>query len=150
VGAAAADRLGKKSLTGWHRQHVDLALHLRISPKRLAGWEPLTYAWRDGDRWVIERETEWDEEQVMLLLAARELQTDIGSHGHPLAEAMSPLADPNRRGVGHHYEVPLPTIDYAAKALADAQDAYGKQYPDANQNGFMWGVKKVVDGPGPA
>jgi hypothetical protein len=121
---------------------------LRVSPKRLAGWEPLTFAHQDGDRWVIEREAEWDDEQVMLLLAARELQADVGPHGHPLSEAMSPLADPNRRNEGWRYEVPPPSVDYAAKALADAQDAYSQQYPDANQNGLLWGVRKVMKGDG--
>jgi hypothetical protein len=84
----------------------------------------------------------------MLLLAARELQADVGPHGHPLSEAMSPLGDPNRRNEGWRYEVPPPSVDYAAKALADAQDAYSQQYPDANQNGLLWGVRKVMKGDG--
>jgi hypothetical protein len=118
-----------------------------VSPKRLAGWEPATYARPDGDGWVFHVEPEWDPQQVALLLAAQELQADIGPHGHPLAETMSPLADPNRRAEGYHYEVPPPAVDYAARAIADAQDAYTQQYPDANMNGFMWGAKKVPDGP---
>lgn len=105
---------------------------------------------RDGDGWRVEREPEWDPEQVALLLAMQELRADIGPHGHPLSETMSPLADPNLRGEGWHYEVPPPATDYAAKAVADAQHAYGEQYPDANQNGLLWGVRKVPDGPFPA
>jgi hypothetical protein len=67
--------------------------------------------------------------------------------GIPSPRAMSPLADPNRRAEGYHYEVPPPAVDYAARAIADAQVAYTQQYPDANMNGFMWGAKKVPDGP---
>jgi hypothetical protein len=117
-----------------------------VSPKRLAGWEPATYVRPDGDGWVFHVEPEWDAEQVALLLAVKELRADVGTHGHPLTESMSPLADPNRRGDGWLYEVPPPAVDYAAKALADAQDAYTAQYPDANQNGLMWGVRKRMKG----
>jgi hypothetical protein len=116
-----------------------------VSPKRLAGWEPATYARPDGDGWVFHVEPEWDPQQVALLLAAQELQADIGPHGHPLAEAMSPDGDPANPRRKYHYEVPLPAVDFAAKALADAQDARRQQYPDATENGLMWGVKKVDD-----
>jgi hypothetical protein len=117
-----------------------------VSPKRLAGWEPQhRYRQTAPDQWVVEVEPEWDSEQVTLLLAARELQADIGAHGHPLTEAMSPDGDPANPRRKYHYEVPLPAVDFAAKALADAQDARRQQYPDATENGLMWGVKKVDD-----
>jgi hypothetical protein len=37
----------------------------------------------------------------------------------------------------------LPRVDYAAKALHDAQRAYYKAHPDENPNDHIWSVEKV-------
>jgi hypothetical protein len=124
---------------------------MRVSPRRLAGWEPTetTEYFYEGDRLigsVTTREPEWDTSQVDLLLALHAFNADIGSHGHSLAKATSEAANPN------NYESPLryvgkgPFTDWAKKAELDKQDAYRAEFPkDAapNMNGMYFTVEEV-------
>lgn len=92
------------------------------------------------ERIVVTREPEWDEEQVALLLAAAELEADVGPHGHPMAEAMSPLADPGRPE-GYRYQARY-RVDHAARELSTAQRNFEKAYPDADPAMYVWTVEK--------
>jgi hypothetical protein len=91
------------------------------------------------------REPEFDPLQVSLLLGFQELDGDRGSHGQPMSEATSVDADPAVLGTYHYEANQFPIVDRAAKALADAQNAYYDRYPKAPREGHVWVVKKVVD-----
>jgi hypothetical protein len=133
---------------------VRLARELKVSPKRLTGWEPterITVTARDSrgrpSVFHVEREPEWDDEQVALLLALDETEEEIGPHGIPMAEATSPLADPSNRFVGWHYEVPPPKIDHAQRALNVEQDRRREAYPEEDAASLLWTLTRVEDGP---
>jgi hypothetical protein len=80
-------------------------------------------------RSITTRESEWTPDEVAALLASRILEKDMGPHGHPMSEATSPLAAPGSKNQKWRYVgSPLPVQDHAAKALADAQDAYKNQW----------------------
>lgn len=93
------------------------------------------------ERTIVTRESEWDDGQVALLIASKQLRTDVGSHGHPMSEAMSPLADPNRVE-GWHYVAHVHR-DWAAKEIADKQAKRAKDFPDADLSADIWTVEKV-------
>ena len=121
-----------------------------VSPSRLLGREPrevTEYAY-DGDRLigsVTTREPEFSRDHLDLLLAHERLEADRGSHGQPMSEATDPSGDPAKKG-GWRYEANrLPRVDFAAKALADQQDAFYKKWPKASRNGHLWYVKRVDD-----
>ncbi|WIE54230.1 hypothetical protein [Curtobacterium sp. MCBD17_003] len=93
------------------------------------------------------REPEFDEHQVALLLNHQRQARDMGSHGQPMSEALSPEADPSRDG-GWHYEASeYPTVDYAELALSQARDSYfekhGKKLSDAQKRSMHWRVHRV-------
>lgn len=108
----------------------------------MKGWEPAevtTYEY-DGDRLVRSvtvRESEYDGEQVALLLASRRISADVGPHGIPMSEATA--AD----GRGKFEGFPVPRIDWAEFARQHAKDHYYAQYPDADRAGHLWGVRRV-------
>ena len=83
---------------------------------------------------VVTRDPEFTREDVALLLASRRRAAEPMSHGVPLAEAMDPANQ-------FAFEAQKrPTVDYADKALKDAQDAYYKSRPkDESRNGHRWG-----------
>lgn len=119
----------------------------------MSGWEPVrrvTVADRDKQGrpavFHVEQEAEWDEEQVTLLLAADELAAGIGSHGIPMSDATSALADPNDRFRGYHY-VARVKIDHAQRALNTAQDERAAAYPDEDAGSLLWALDRVEDGP---
>lgn len=94
---------------------------------------------------MVTRDSEWDDEQIALLIAARGLKHETGPHGHPMDEALSPLADPNRRlPGGWHYEAHR-RIDRAQQAVAAAQADLAKRYPDADFSADIWTVGKVFN-----
>jgi hypothetical protein len=97
-------------------------------------------------RVIHRREPEFSSEDVALLLAHRALEArPRGPHGELLAESTDPRADPSKPG-GWHYEAnQKPRIDYAAKAVADAQDAFYEKWPKASRNGHQWYVTRVDD-----
>lgn len=99
----------------------------------------------DGDRLVRSvtvREREYtDDDLVALVESAR--QAPRGSHGWPVDEAMSADGDPADWGAKYRWHVPPPAVDFAQKALDQAQDAYRKQYPDADLGALRWRVEKI-------
>lgn len=119
----------------------------------MTGWEPATVLRvieRDGDgnpsAFHVERESEWNEEQVALLQAARDLAGQIGPHGIPMDEATSPLADPNNPD-GYHYAVRV-RIDHAQRAINLAQKERRKAFPEEDDLSLMWRVERR-EGPKP-
>lgn len=117
-----------------------------VSPRRLSGWEPaeVTEYHYDGDRLVgstTRREPEWGDADRVAVLAELERRRLTGSHGQPLDEAMSPLADPSSWEAQWGYAA-SPNMDYAAQALERAQDDYRKKYGDV-PHGLKWSVRKV-------
>lgn len=105
------------------------------------GWEPreITDVFEDGKRvrrTITRREPEFTPLEVNKLLASKELQDDLNPYGIPYSEATDKANE-------HMFVADqLPTIDFAAKAIGDAQDAYYKQWPDAPSNGHLWRVKR--------
>lgn len=74
--------------------------------------------------------------EVALLLASRRAEKiPRGRHGLTLQEATD-------RENEYAYTVPLPTTDFAAKAIADAQEKYRKDWPDAQLDALLWRVEK--------
>jgi hypothetical protein len=101
----------------------------------------------------IEREPEWSEEDIALLLALLELRAEeraaaaeIGPHGRPMSEATSPNADPANRRHGWHYETRF-RIDHAQRALNLARSQMVADYPDVDVDSLEWTVVRVEDGP---
>ena len=84
----------------------------------------------------------WDPEQIDLLLASVEVDSEYGQYGELLSEAMSEDANPNNYESGIRYVADGPRINWAAKAVGDAQDAFYKEH-DIARNGHVWGVKRV-------
>lgn len=120
-------------------------MSLGVAPKRLWGWEPRTYTQYvfDGDRVIGEvstTEPEFDPGQVAILLAHGRLERDKNSVGIPLDVAMNPDNQFKFRASG-------PTVDWAEKALHDAQkrfyDQYDKPGAPADRAGHKWSVKLV-------
>ena len=114
----------------------------------MSGWEPrefATYTFDDagnrvGETWV--REQEFDAHDVRLMVAHLRREADIGSHGQPMSEATSADANPATHG-GYRYEAnSAPRIDWAAKALAGAQETYYKANPNVSRDGHLWWVQK--------
>lgn len=88
------------------------------------------------------RDSEWDDEQIALLLASGDMRAEIGPHGQPMDEAMSPLADPWKRAPGGWRYVPRVRTDFAQRAIAAAQAERQKKYPDADLSADVWTVEK--------
>lgn len=106
------------------------------------GWEPAsitTYEYDDSGRLsraVTVREPEytaWD--RAALLRDVADSKIRRGSHGLPLSET----TDPENQFA---YEAETPAMDWAQKALDDAQEAYKKQNPKASLGALLWRVKK--------
>jgi len=127
----------------------------------LWGWSPrehTEYHYDDAGLLVgstTTREPEFDATQRALVRTVQEQLDMVGPHGHPMDEATSPLADPNEPG-GWYYAAGVeivnpagqrrrvPIVDFAEKALLDAQDAYRKAAgDDANLNGLHWPVRRI-------
>lgn len=93
-------------------------------------------------RAITRREPEWSHDDVDLMVASRQLEASIGSHGQPLDEAMSPLADPSSWGAEYGYETYLEK-DFAMKAKQDREDAERKALPEGgSMNGLVVRVRK--------
>lgn len=87
-------------------------------------------------RTVTRREPEFTRNEVDKLIASAELEADMNAYGIPYSEATA-------RENEHAFAAePIPTIDFSAKAIGDAQDAYYKQWPDVSRNGHLWRVRK--------
>lgn len=115
------------------------------------GWEPVEstrhfYKKRKLFRTETTRESEWDMEQVELLLAAESYKSDLGSHGQLLSKSTNPDADPNNYESSLRYVAHGPFTDWAEKARLDKIDAYRKSFPegtDVNMNGMFFTVEEV-------
>lgn len=101
-----------------------------MAPRTLWGFVP-----SDG-------ESEFDPEQVDWLLASSQLDAEYGEYGEVLADAINDAADPQNLGSGYQYVPVGPKINWAVKAVADAQDAAYKD-KDVNRNGHVWSVKRI-------
>lgn len=118
--------------------------------RRLSGWEPRTwtdYVYDDSGRLarsVTTRESEWDAEQVDLLLAARAYRADMGSHGHLTSRSTSDAAHPNNYDSPLRYVAHGPFTDWAEKAKQDRIAAYKAEAgKDANLNGLYFTVEEI-------
>lgn len=103
------------------------------------------YEYDDAGRVIAateEREPEWSRADVEALLAHLELQR-VGSHGQPMVEATSPLANPANPDREWRYEIDV-YEDFAAAALAKEQEAYKRAYgDDVDMSTLKWVVRKV-------
>ena len=88
-------------------------------------------------RQVTLREPEWSPADVAVLLAARRLEGDMGSHGVPMSEA----TDPANAGTVIVNE--SPRVDYARLAVMKQQEPYYEAYPaaKADRAAHIWYVK---------
>ena len=97
----------------------------------------------DGDRLVravTVREREFTDDDLAALL---ERVPPVGKHGWPVDEAMSPDGDSSSWNAKYRWHVPPPSVDFAQKALDQAQEAYRKQYPDADLGALRWRVERL-------
>lgn len=106
------------------------------------GWEPgevTSFEYDDTGRVVravTVREPEfsaWD--RALLLADVAASKVPRGAHGLPLSETS---AAENQFA----YEVPEPRMDWAQKALDDAQEAFKKKNPKASMSALMWKVAR--------
>jgi hypothetical protein len=61
-----------------------------------------------------------------------------------MSEATSPLADPNDRWRGYHYETRV-RLDHAQRALNLAQEERRKAYPDEDAGSLLWSLHRVEE-----
>lgn len=90
---------------------------------------------------VTERESEWSHDDVIALLALKEMQR-VGPHGHPIADAISELGNPANHEREWDWVVDLPVTDFAQLALNKAKADYQSIYPDADTSYLKWSVEK--------
>ena len=84
----------------------------------------------------------WPAEQVDWLLASVAVESEVGPHGEILADAINEKANPNNYEGGYRYVAEGPLINWAEKAIGDAQDAFYKDSKDSRV-GHVWTVKRV-------
>jgi hypothetical protein len=111
-----------------------------VSPSRLVGREPLErHEHYDAagvltGYTIVRRDPEFTEQDRAWLLGSRAADAEPKSHGIPLSEAMDPANQFAFKGQE------VPRIDYADKALKDAQDLFYAGRPkDESRNGHRWG-----------
>jgi hypothetical protein len=93
-------------------------------------------------RLVVERESEWDDEQYQLMAALEDYEASLNELGFPLDEVMSAEADPNNPKGTHLYRAVGPTRDWAADALERAQK--DPQYSGDNYStARRWSIERV-------
>lgn len=109
-----------------------------MSVRELQGWAPRTVT-RAADGSVLSvsvAEPRFTRREVAVLLASRRAErVRRGPHGVLMSEATA-------RENKFKFRVPLPTEDYAAKALHVAQEKYRKDYPNASMDSLLWRVEK--------
>lgn len=87
-------------------------------------------------RAVTVREPEFTERDRFLILRQRhEDELPRNSHGVLLTEATDPAN-------AYAFEAVGPTTDFVEKTLANAQEKYRTDWPDADTAGHLWGVRK--------
>jgi hypothetical protein len=110
-------------------------------------WKPWTWARLVGSETRIE--SEFDIEQVDLLLAIREFNSERDSNGFPFSEVLSPAANPNEHSLPEviRFFAQGPFTNWAEKSRLDAEQQYKKDAGDAaNLNGMFWTVEKKTYG----
>lgn len=111
----------------------------------LWGWEPRTfYNYDDTGRMVSSRtESQWDEDQVELLLADDYIRRMTGPNGEWMPDATSEEADPMNYS-GWRYLPTGPFTNQAEKVRLDALEAHHKALgDDGNLNGVYFGVERM-------
>lgn len=106
--------------------------------RELHGWAPRTVTVGADGRVlsVTVAEPRFTRREVAALLASRRAEkVPRGRHGLPLSETTDKANE-------YAYEVPLPTTDFAARALASAQAKYRKDWPDAQHEALLWRVQE--------
>ena len=92
---------------------------------------------------VVARESEFTSEDVDLLLAYDRHRSELGSHGFPMSEATSSLADPNNpEGEYKYVGASAPIVDYVKKASHDAEEAYRKAYEGVDMSALIFPVHR--------
>ena len=103
------------------------------------GWAPATVTYSpDGEVLsVAVSEPRFSPGEKALLLASRRAdQQPRGSHGWLISEATAPENQ-------FKFRVGAPTTDFAAKALATAQESWQKKHGDkAGMDHLLWRVEK--------
>lgn len=85
---------------------------------------------------VTTRESEYSDRDRALLLADWDAENaPRGSHGILMSEATDPATQ-------YDWMVPLPTTDFVAAKIRAVQDAYSKQYPDADMRALLWRAER--------
>lgn len=121
------------------RAEVRLAERLGISPRRLWGEEPKVRLIPDGDGgFTIEREPEFNEEDIEMFEAARLAEESISPRGIPYEDEMD-IENKAKFWVGD--ENGRPGKNYAVAAVAQRREAYEKAYPHADMSSFVWPVR---------
>lgn len=75
-----------------------------VSPRRLSGWEPIEVHECEYDdegrlvRTIVQREPEFDENDLEMLTAHMLIKMDTGQYGESISEATSEKADPTYTG----------------------------------------------------
>lgn len=102
----------------------------------------------DGEKVVgyeTTTEPEFDDRQVALLLAHRQLEAELNSLGIPRSEATNPENQFKYRADG-------PVFDWAEQALSRAQKAYYDRYDKpgepVDRTGHLWSVHLKDGGAG--
>lgn len=120
---------------GWEPREIHRNVFARI------WWNPLT--WFIPSAVEVTREAEFDGDTVTRMLAHLELEADRGPHGQLMSRATDPRANPSTHD-GWHYEArPKPANDYAAQAIARAQETYYEANPKQSRAGHLWTVHEV-------
>lgn len=121
-----------------------LAIELGVSPRRLWGWEPATRILPDGDGWRLEREPEFDADDVAVMRACRALDEATSPNGFLYADEISPLADPFNPDRTHEFVADEnPTVNYAERARALARKQWMERAgEDVDTSGYVWRVHK--------
>lgn len=103
---------------------------------------PRTFYEHDGAGRLVSSwtESEWDEDQVDLLLAEEIVRRNTGDLGEWLPDATSDDADPMTYS-GLRYTIDGPHTNWAQKEHMDAMQALKKS--DANVNGQFYTVKAI-------
>lgn len=122
-----------------------------MSPRRLWGWEPETttyYEYDDAGRVessTTVREPEFDETDLEFFRALEELEQDTGPYGELLTEALSPDSDSDSRDATHRYDVDLPMVNFAARAVARAQESYysKNEVSESDRKSHVWIARRV-------
>ena len=101
------------------------------------------------DHYLIEREPEWDADQVDVLLASRESEK-VSSTGHPIDEATDPRANPARADGDYLYVPGKPIIDWSERARQQGIERYKADHPQADMRSVIIPVERRERRPQPA